>query len=212
MRRLLVILVCAAALGTVVGTTLSAFSDTTANDGNSFQAAATFPCSNPGTQTVSANADSYVREDQANTNFGNSGVLEVQSRHNQRNRRALVKFTLPSTPSNCSVTAATVRLNAASSTAGRTLQARRVTSAWTEGAVTWNLQPTTTTTDMATTTSATGWRSWSVAPQVQAMYAGSNNGFLIRDATEETNGPGQLQSFFSRTAPANQPELQITFG
>ena len=44
------------------------------------------------------------------------------------------------------------------------------------------------------------------------MYAGSNEGFLIRDATESTNGGGQLQTFRSRTPPKNQPELQITFG
>ena len=211
MRGLLVTLCCVAALGALVGTTLSAFSDEASNGGNSFQAASTFPCSSPGTQTVVANADSYVREDQATTNYGNSTALEVFSRNNQRNRRALVTFSLPATPSNCTLTGATLRLNASSATVGRTLEARRLTSAWTEGGVTWTNLPPSTTTGMATTTSAGGWRQWSVAAQVQAMYAGTNHGFLVRDATEDAAGNGQLQEFSSRTG-ANPPQLVLTFG
>ncbi len=42
MRRLFIILACVAALGALVGTTLSAFSDTTSNSGNSFEAATAF--------------------------------------------------------------------------------------------------------------------------------------------------------------------------
>jgi hypothetical protein len=42
MRRTLVILACVAALGALVGTTLSAFSDEAANSGNSFEAATSF--------------------------------------------------------------------------------------------------------------------------------------------------------------------------
>ncbi len=43
MRRLLITLACVVALGALVGTTLSAFSDETANSGNSFEAASNFP-------------------------------------------------------------------------------------------------------------------------------------------------------------------------
>jgi len=42
MRRLFIILACVAALGALVGTTLSAFSDTTSNSSNSFEAATAF--------------------------------------------------------------------------------------------------------------------------------------------------------------------------
>lgn len=41
----------------------------------------------------------------------------------------------------------------------------------------------------ATTTSGAGWREWSVAAAVQAMYPSGTNGFLIRDATEGGAGP-----------------------
>lgn len=63
----------------------------------------------------------------------------------------------------------------------------------------------------ATTPSGTGWREWSVTAQVQAMYSGANNGFLIRDATE--GGAGFEQQLHSREkAPDNPPQLVITFG
>jgi hypothetical protein len=42
------------------------------------------------------------------------------------------------------------------------------------------------------------------------MYAGSNNGFLIRDATE--GGGGFEQQFHSREKGENMPKLVFTFG
>jgi large repetitive protein len=211
MRRLLVILACVSALGALVGTTLSAFSDEASNSGNSFTAAATFPCSNPGTQTVTASDDAYIDQNSAGTNFGNAATLSVQSRNASRNRRALVRFSLPSIPSNCTLTTATLRLNASAAAAGRTLQAQRVTSSWTETGVTWNLVPTVTTTGQATVASGAGWRQWTVTTPVQAMYSGNNYGFMVRDSSDNQGGAGALQTFSSRTG-ANPPELVLTFG
>ena len=52
---------------------------------------------------------------------------------------------------------------------------------------------------------------WSVTSQVQAMYSGTNTGFLIRDASE--NGPGADQQFNSREKGAdNPPQLVISYG
>jgi hypothetical protein len=59
------------------------------------------------------------------------------------------------------------------------------------------------------TTSGTGYREWGVATLVQAMYSsGTNNGFLIRDATE---GQDAEQQFNSREKSENAPQLVITF-
>ena len=113
-------------------------------------------------------------------------------------------------PSGCTLTGAQLRLYAASATTGRTLQALRINAAWTENGVTWTNQPATTGA-AATTTSATGYRTWTVTTQVAAMYSGTNNGFLIRDATE--NGTGQEQQLHAREkAPDNPPQLVLTFG
>ncbi|OLT23485.1 hypothetical protein BJF78_32265 [Pseudonocardia sp. CNS-139] len=107
------------------------------------------------------------------------------------------------------MTGAQLRLYASSAVSGRTLQALPVTGAWSETGVTWAIQPATGT-QVATTTSGSGYRQWAVTEQVRAMYAGANHGFLIRDAAE--NAAGRLQGFNSREEGSNRPQLVITFG
>lgn len=167
-------------------------------------------CSAPGNQTASSNADSWINQGSAGSNFGSGAIVKVRSQSGNNNNRSLFKFTLPAVPSGCTLTQAQLRLYAASATTGRTLQALRINAAWTENGVTWTNQPATTGT-AATTTSATGYRTWTVTTQVAAMYSGTNNGFLIRDATE--NGTGQEQQFHAKEkAPDNPPQLVLTFG
>lgn len=128
------------------------------------------------------------------------------------NARALVRFTLPSTPDLCSMTQATLRLYASAAVTGRTLQALRVNAAWLEGVVTWNNQPATTGAAI-TTSSGPGYREWTVTSQVTSMYSGSNNGFLIRDQSESPTLATFEQTFTSRTGASDQqPQLVITFG
>lgn len=183
----------------------AAFSDLTQNPGNSFSAATSF-CSNPGTQTITADADSYVDQYAPTTNYGTSLALEVQSRLGGRNRRVLVHFPLPAAQY-CTVTSATLRLNANSVALGRTLQAYALASPWTETGVTWSNQPATAGSP-ATAPSALGWVQFDVTGQVQTMYAGSNNGFLVRDSVESQN-PASLQVYGSREG-LTTPELVIT--
>jgi large repetitive protein len=197
------------ALAVALGATTSAFSGQTSNAANTFQAAASF-CSSPGTQTASANADSWIDQNSSSSNFGTDAILKVRSQSGNNNMRALVRFALPAAPSGCSVILATLRLYAGSSTAGRTLQALEVSGAWTESGLTWSNQPGTTGLP-ATTVSGAGWREWLVTTHVQSMYAASNHGFLIRDAFED--GSGAEQQLHSREkAPDNPPQLVITFG
>jgi hypothetical protein len=189
------------------GTTLAAFSDSTQNPANSFVAAGSF-CASPGTQTLVADADSYVDENAAGSNYGTSATLYVQSRAGGgRNRRALLHFALP--PGQyCSVTSATLRLNATTAALGRILQAYQVGSPWTEAGVTWSNQPSTIGSP-STVPSAMGWVQFDVTAQVQAMYAGSNDGFLVKDSVESQN-PASLQILSSREGLVTQPELVIT--
>lgn len=208
MRRALIFLLVAL-LSAAIGVTASAFSGQSSNDANSFQAAASF-CSSPGTQAASADADSWIRQDTPSANFGTDTTLRVRARSGNRNFRALVRFALPSLPSGCSVTLAKLRLYASSAATGRTLEAIQLAAAWTEGGVTWSNQPGTTGA-AATTASGLGWTEWAATSQVQAMYSAANNGFLIRDAAE--NSGNAEQRFHSREmAPTNPPELVITFG
>ncbi|MCX6463889.1 MAG: DNRLRE domain-containing protein [Pseudonocardiales bacterium] len=158
--------------------------------------------------TANAVADSWVLQDSAAQNYGTDSVLKVDSKSGA-NARALVRFGLPALPAGCTVTGATLRLNAASSVSGRTLQALPVTGSWAENTVTWATQPATGS-PAATTTSGSGYRQWTVTEQVLAMYSGVNNGFLVRDAAE--NAGGRLQGFRSREDSSNRPQLVITFG
>ena len=88
---------------------------------------------------------------------------------------------------------------------------KRVNAAWTEGGVTWTNQPATTGTAVtAVTPSGSGTMTWNVTSMVQAMAAGTNHGFLLRDAS--TTGDAE-QGFHAREkAPDQPPRLVVTFG
>jgi hypothetical protein len=180
--------------------------------GNSFSTGTWDTCSSPGTQTVTADRDSYVAQGSPTQNNGTDGNLFVESRIllvlNQ-NQRTLVGFTLPSIPSGCTVLLAKLQLFATGAEGTRTIQAYRVTSSWTETGVTWNNQPTTTGTP-ATSASGLGWREWTVTTIVQNQYSGTNHGFLLRDSSESASG--FRQTYTSREGASNDPELVITFG
>ena len=160
--------------------------------------------------TVGAAADSWVLQSSRTQNHGTDSALKVDAK-SSANARAAFRFNLPTIPSGCQVADAKLRLYASSYKEGRTLQAIRLTAAWTEGGLTWANQPNTTGA-AATVASGSGYREWTVTSQVQAMYApNANHGFLVRDASE--NGSGFDQSFHSREKGTdNPPRLVITFG
>lgn len=169
----------------------------------------------PSTVTVGATADAYGDQDVASTNFGTGTTLRVRAPLLSAlgvdlggRARTLVRFALPE-PELCSVLSATLRLNATSASAGRTLEAVRLAATWAEGTVTWNTQPATTGAAV-TSSSGTGWREWTVTAQVQAMYGATNAGFIVRDTAGSLLAPEQV--FSSRTAATNRPELVISLG
>ncbi len=168
-------------------------------------------CASPGDQTIDAVADTYVDQANASNNFGNNTTASVQSRSGSRNRRLLITFPLPAVPTGCSVTAATLRVNASAASAARTLEAAQVSSSWSEKTVTWNTKPTTTGT-AATTSNGTGYQSWSVTSLVQAMLSGANYGFQIKDQTEDAGGAGFAQTYRTTESLVSIPQLDITFG
>lgn len=190
------------------GMTLGAVSDITQNQGNSFTAAASF-CSSPGNQNVGADADAALIQQAPGMNFGTFTASHVQSHSGSRNRRTVLHFALPAIPAGCTLTGATLRLNATSATLGRTLDVYRLAAAWTEAGVTWTNQPATTGAS-SSAPSATGWVQWDVLAQVQAMYSGTNDGFLVRDQYENS-GSARLQAYNTREAATNKPELVLTF-
>jgi parallel beta-helix repeat protein len=159
---------------------------------------------------AAADADAWIDESSAQTNKGTDSILKVRSQGPAGNFRALVRFSTPtSVPDGCVVESATLRMYSASSTAGRTLQALRIGSTWSESAVRWSTQPPTAG-PAATTASGAGYREWNVTEQVGAMYVSGNHGFLIRDAVE--NGGGAEQALHSREKGESPPQLLLRFG
>lgn len=189
-----------------LGFTWSAFSDTTNNPGNSFTAASSF-CT-AGSQTVVATVDSWTNQASTGTNNGNDATLNVQSRTGQA-RRTFVTFTLPTIPSGCSVTSATLRLFAKTAATGRTIEVYRAAASWTESTITWANQPATTGTAV-TGVSGTGWRTWTVTAHVQSMYSGTNTGFVVKDQAE-TGTQTRLQTYSSAEDSSNDPELIVNW-
>jgi hypothetical protein len=160
--------------------------------------------------TLNATADAWIEQNSPSSNRGSDSILKVKSQGATDNFRALVQFALPAgAPAGCVLESATLRMYAASSTVGRTLEAVPLATAWTEGAVTWGNQPLTGGTATATS-SGTGYRDWVVTPQVQAMHeAGTSHGFVIRDMVE--GGSGMEQSFHAREKGENPPQLVIRY-
>jgi signal peptidase I len=212
LRRALV-LMAVWSIGAVIGyfansTTQGAFSDAASNSGNEF-ATGTWGCTAPGSQTVSAVADTDVKGASPTSNFGTALKITIKSQITA-NQRTLVQFSLPAIPANCTISSATLRLYASSSNPDRTLAAYRAESSWTEAGAVWINQPAVVG-SASTTTSGLGWRTWDVTAHVQTMYSGPNYGFIVKDAAEGSL-LASLQEFSSRESSTNPPELVVNWG
>ncbi len=190
----------------------AAFSGATGNSDNSLDAAASF-CTSPGSTTVYSTADAWVDQGRPNRNLGRNRNVQVQATSGGSGdaRRAFVRFSLPSIPSDCTLTSATLRLNANVTTSGRTIAVYRNSGSWAEGSLTWNNMPGYTGT--AVTTAATaGWTEWAVTDHVSAMYSGTDNGFLIMDHYETDSGSNMERQRYRAREGSPDPQLVITWG
>ena len=165
-----------------------------------------------------ADADSYVNEASAGSNFGTATNLDVRS-SSAGDRRTFVQFSLTgcSIPATALVTAASLKLFMfAAPTATRTYDAHRVSASWTETGITWTNQPAvaaTATASVATGTTSNVTLTWVVTSDVQAFLGGTaNNGWRIKDLTENsaTARTGQFRSAEFGTA-SQRPILEITY-
>jgi len=157
---------------------------------------------------IAADADSWIDQNSATSNFALDGVLKVQSKAGG-NSRALVHFLLPVVPDGCTLGSAMLYVYAASAALDRVLGVIPLAGDWVEETVTWSNQPAMTGTAI-TAVSDFEVRRWDVTSHVQTMYAaGQNHGFLIRDMAE--NGSGSEQQFVSRENAEDGPELLIRF-
>lgn len=150
-----------------------------------------------GTATLAPVADAYVDQGSPGANYGGSPTLLVAGRDKDRNRRALVRFTLPRIPNGCTLRAATLSLAAKEPTQRRVLVAR-ATRGWSESSVTWGSAPGISGLAASATVSSTR-VSWTVTTLVDAMRTAGNYGFVLRDAGEG-DADGVQTNFGARTS------------
>lgn len=157
---------------------------------------------------ITAGSDTWVNEQQSTSNFGTRASLNVSARAGRR-ARTLLHFTLPAAPAGCTLASATLRVYNASATTTRSVSVVRAAATWAELGVTWDTQPAMTGTAV-TAAAVVGWMQWTVTNHVQALYAGTNTGFVLLDAVEDGTNPSN-QAFDSLDA-VNKPELTLQWG
>ena len=189
-----------------------AFTGSTANGGNSVASAGDF-CTAPGTVTLTSDGDSWVNEAAGNDNHVNDLQVYVRS-SSAGDRRTWIRFVLPTRPTGCVLSGATLNFYARTPTAGRWIDVYRGDPAgpqWTSSSITWATQPAHIGTAVGHSTgSSAGWVNWNVLDHVRAQYTNGNNGFVLRDRTE--NSPGAVDQLYDdRQNGATSPSLVLTW-
>ena len=194
-------------------TTSAAFTAQATDTGNQVSSAASF-CVSPGNSTLSVTNDTFI--DQANPATANGGATGLTVRSGSgANTQALLRFVLPALPHDCRITAATLRLYAESSQGPGTVDVYRASATWTSAAATWGMagRPAPTGTPVGAAAGSTGWHQWTVTTLVTELYAGPDNGFLVKDHVDDAGTPRATvyDSLDSPTVP-NRPQLLLTWG
>ena len=128
--------------------------------------------------------------------------------------RSYVMFDISSIPPASTVSAATLTLcRTNGSGSGTTHELRTATAAWTEGGLTWNNQPTLSSSVLHTipVPSSAGCVSVSVKENVQAWLLGAANfGWRIMD-TDEPNAPTVQWATRENGSALQRPKLEVTY-
>lgn len=170
------------------------------------------------TVNIAPSKDAYVsqKSNEVNDNFGSAAEIKVKS-DSSNLKRALVDFDLSSYSVHTNVSSATLYLfmnNAPG--ASRTYNIYPITAGWSESTVTWNNQPTASSTasgSIVTGTANNVWKSFNVTGDVQAFIGGTstNYGWTIKDAAENSgNEEGKMRSK-EQAGTTDDPYLAITY-
>lgn len=206
---------CLAAASTVAlaqHSSTSAFAGQTADTGNTVTSAASF-CAVPDGSTQSVLNDTYVDEAVPSTTRGGSASLRVASGSGAI-AHAYLRFTLPALQPHCTITGATLRLYATSSQGPGTILVHRASTTWASATNTWNTvpRPAPAGTGVGTAAGTVGWHEWNVTTLTRELYAGTNDGFLVKDAVETNPARATLYESLDSLTVANRPQLVLTWG
>lgn len=193
-------------------TSTAAFTAQTVDGGNSASTAASF-CAVPDGTTLSVLNDTFVNEADPTTVRGGSTTLRVASGSGTI-AHAYLRFTLPPLQPHCTITGATLRLYATSSQGPGTILVHRASATWSSATNTWNTvpRPAPAGTGVVAAAGTPGWHEWTVTTLTRELYAGFNDGFLIKDAVETNPARATLYESLDSPTVANRPQLVITWG
>jgi hypothetical protein len=186
----------------------------TGTGGSTVGTAASF-CVSPGSQDVVVSNDAWTDENAAATPNATTTALQVQSAAGA-DRRTYLRFVLPGIPRHCRLSAAQLRLRASAPTAGRIVDVYRADPAqspqWAAGTLSWSNQPALAGTPAGSASlGAPGVQTWDVTAHTQALYGGPNNGFVLKDRTEDEPGPFRQAYDEQSTVGGTVPVLRLTW-
>ena len=204
---------CLAAASTVAlaqHSSTAAFTGQTVDSGNTVTSAPSF-CAVPGTATLEVLNDTYVDEAFPGTTRGGSASLRVAAGSGAI-AHAYLRFPADPLQPHCTITGATLKLYA-TSTAGGSIMVHRASTTWSSAANTWNTvpRPAPAGTGIAVPAAA-GVLQWDVTTLTREIYAGTNDGYLVKDAVETNPARATLFESLDSATVANRPKLVITWG
>ncbi len=130
--------------------------------------------------------DTFISEFEPSINFGTDDIISVFRSAGQEGQ-VLVEFSMASIPTGATIDSAVLGLYVDNNVGGFDIrmQARRITSTWTETVVIWNTRPSTTVTDAVTIDSGTSdgiWLDWNITGMVDDWVNNAilNEGVLIK--------------------------------
>ena len=180
--------------------------------GNTVGAAAQF-CASPGSVSLISVEDSWANESTPAWTGGGDDYYNQVGSQSGVDYRAFFRFSLPSIPSRCVLSSATLRLYTDGPDANRTLGVYRgdpTDPLWTETSLSWSSQPDHVGTPaLALTVASNGYLSWNVTTLTRELYAGINNGFVVRDQAED-DPTGFQQQYIARQG-GNPPRLDLVW-
>jgi len=160
-------------------------------------------------------ADTYVINNNADTNFGTLDTAYISYMAGPLYARTLLKFDLSSIPTGSVVNSATLSLNLASYGTTNTVQIGTyfANGAWTEAGATWTNQPAVGDVVKTQLVNFSTPQTWDVLPAVQAWVAGTktNDGLVIK--TAEGAGATVTDGYWTReaTQSSNAPTLVVDY-
>ena len=154
-----------------------------------------------GSTTLNPTDDSYTSRTNPTTPHGSDRTVDVKAGSSER--RAYLKFTVPTLPAGATNVIATLRLWSQQSTSSGVYTVKQTPASWSEAALTWNNQPAA----GAAIASRTGLQSGYVSWDVSGYVTGAGTWAMVLTSSSTTQ-----RYFTSKEGSSGQrPQLVVTW-